>query len=175
MTIYTRNNRPDLLRYRAVLFDADGTLRRCTVPGQVCPNRLGEWELIPGTKEYLDKLPDHLSYGLVSNQGGVAAGKLSHATARQLLGDLADALWDAPVPIALCFHSSKGNCLCRKPSPMMILVAASLIPSAPRLPPGVLQEVQRHQVLYVGDMESDKEAAVAAGVDFMWADEFFER
>ena len=29
--------------------------------------------------------------------------------------------------------------------------------------------------LYVGDMESDKEAAEAAEIDFMWASEFFEK
>jgi len=28
----------DLEKKKLVIFDADGTLRRCTVPGQPCPN-----------------------------------------------------------------------------------------------------------------------------------------
>ena len=32
---------------RLVVFDADGTLRRTTVPGQPCPRASDQWELLP--------------------------------------------------------------------------------------------------------------------------------
>lgn len=38
---------------KLIMFDADGTLRRCTVPGQPCPNNPDEWELMPNIKETL--------------------------------------------------------------------------------------------------------------------------
>jgi histidinol phosphatase-like enzyme len=41
---------------RLYVFDADGTLRRTTVPGLPCPNRPGEWELIPGVRERLARI-----------------------------------------------------------------------------------------------------------------------
>lgn len=47
----------DLSTKKLIIFDADGTLRRCTVPGQPCPNKADEWELMPGAKERLATLP----------------------------------------------------------------------------------------------------------------------
>jgi len=42
--------------YRLIIFDADGTLRCCTVPGQVCPNADNQWELLPNVKEKLSEI-----------------------------------------------------------------------------------------------------------------------
>src|SRR4051794_15098562 len=40
-----------------VIFDADGTLRYVTVPGQHYPLRPEEWRLMPGVRETLAALP----------------------------------------------------------------------------------------------------------------------
>jgi phosphoglycolate phosphatase-like HAD superfamily hydrolase len=31
------------------------------------------------------------------------------------------------------------------------------------------------ETIFVGDQEADREAAMAAGCDFLWAEDFFER
>lgn len=41
-----RRRTVDITTKKLIIFDADGTLRRCTVPGQPCPNKDGEWELM---------------------------------------------------------------------------------------------------------------------------------
>ena len=61
--------------YQLFIFDADGTLRRCTVPGQPCPNQPGEWELLPNVVETLHHYDWRVrDYAIVSNQGGIGLG-----------------------------------------------------------------------------------------------------
>ena len=63
--------------YKLIIFDVDGTLRRCLAPGQVCPNAPDQWELMPNVKETLAEikwgLPDcgNTAFGIASNQAGV--------------------------------------------------------------------------------------------------------
>ncbi len=152
--------------YKLIIFDADGTLRRCTILNQPCPNRDGEWELIEGVKE---KLQAYLEYGgligIASNQGGIALNYLTEHTAMKMLTDLyKEITGDEPAPgrIQICPHATRSNCKCRKPAPGMIdaiVEAAGL--------------TDYDDVLFVGDMESDKHAAIRAGVNFVWAWDFF--
>lgn len=154
---------------RLIIFDADSTLRRCTVPGQPCPNRPDEWELMPGVRERLAALGRRY-VAVVSNQGGVALGLLSSSMAISLLSDMAqEAFTDEQMRtcrIYICPHNPKASCRCRKPSPLMLYQAMECAePSGPGISPV--------ETLYVGDMQSDKEAADRAGVDFLWAWQFF--
>src|SRR3954469_23765035 len=76
---------------RLIIFDADGTLRRTTVEGLPCPNRPGEWELIPGVRERLGEIDwgaGGARFGVASNQGGVGVGYLSLTAARRLLEEM---------------------------------------------------------------------------------------
>lgn len=159
----------DLDGVRLLIFDADGTLRRCTVPGQVCPNRDGEWELLPNVKETLARFDWHtqtggMKFGIVSNQGGVGLGYISEADAYQMLADMVVAAtggWPRSGTIRICPHAPSAGCACRKPKPGMLL-ALSRWWGEPA-----------ERVMYVGDMESDRQAAEAAGVRFTWAKDFF--
>lgn len=169
---------------RVILFDADGTLRRCTVPGQHCPNDGSEWELFsdvrPRLRACLQANP-RLAFGIVSNQGGVHSGKLSEDTARQLLEDTARAAFVhlgatasgapcfPPWAVRYCPHSSQGNCLCRKPSPALLFETAAIFESPSATP------IQRSECLYVGDLFTDMQAATNAGFHFAWACDFFGR
>jgi D-glycero-D-manno-heptose 1,7-bisphosphate phosphatase len=152
---------------RLYIFDADGTLRRTTVPGLPCPNKPGDWELIPGVKERLAQIDwgaDGARFAVASNQGGVGVGYLSYATARQLLVEMAAAaLGKEPPPgsIEMCPHAPYLNCPCRKPKPEMLLRLVRRF------------RVSKSQALFVGDMPTDEEAARRAEIPFMWAHEFF--
>lgn len=146
---------------RLIIFDADGTLRRCTVPGQPCPNKDGEWEVIPGVRERIAGLPECTRFAIVSNQGGVGMGMIPRDVAWQMLLELGDQTMKGQGVVYMCPHAPKHGCTCRKPSPYMLLIAMTDTETLPR------------ETLYVGDMESDREAAQRAGVAFAWACEFF--
>lgn len=160
-------------QYKVYLFDADDTLRTCTVEGQNCPYKEGEWEILPGVKEKLASLPGNPVFGVVSNQGGVASGKVPYGVAHKMLVQTAEAAFPRGSLrlslIKFCPHSSKGKCVCRKPSPYMILdsVATAMMNYSG------FGDLQLTEVLFVGDADTDKEAAERAGVDFMWAHDFF--
>ena len=152
------------LPYRLILLDCDDTVRRCTVPGQPCPNRPGEWELLPNVKEVLAQYPLDVSFGMVSNQGGIALHFLTETEAMDLLEDCWLALGISPerrLYTMLCPHAPRAGCRCRKPQPGMLL---ALLARAQVLP---------GEALYVGDQPSDEEAARRAGIDFLYAHEFF--
>lgn len=149
---------------KLVIFDADGTLRRCTVPGQPCPNKDGEWELMPGVKERLANTAA-ARFAVVSNQGGVGLGHMAEDTAVRLLTEMCDAAFPRGkgklVHLLWCPHAPKAGCRCRKPSPLLLyqaMIEADALPS---------------ETMYIGDMESDREAAQRAGVPFAWAWQFF--
>lgn len=148
------------------VFDADGTLRRSTVPNRPTPNKDNEWELLPNVKEKLQKILSRRTdviLAIASNQGGIEQGYLSRKQARKLLDDLYRELTGKRAPkgmIQLCPDFERPSD-CRKPKPGMLL---KIIEQA---------GVSREQTLFVGDNEDDKVTAKNAGVRFMWAKNFF--
>lgn len=154
---------------RLYIFDADGTLRRTTVPGLPCPNRPGEWELIPGVRVRLAQIEwgeGGARFGVASNQGGVGLGYMTLAAARGLLEEMVVAAFGVPPPagsVEVCPHAPHRGCGCRKPMPGMLLSLMRRFRAAPE------------ETLFVGDMDKDEGAARAAGTRFMWAHEFFGR
>lgn len=153
--------------FKLYVFDADGTLRRSTVPGKPCPNRRGEWELIPGVRERLAEIewgPEGARFGIASNQGGVGLGYLTFETAFGMLEEMAAEAFGVVPPrgsVEVCPHAPHLNCPCRKPRPEMLLRLMSRFRAAP------------HETLFVGDMPTDAETAFNAGTHFAWAHEFF--
>lgn len=145
---------------KLIIFDADGTLRRCTVEGQPCPNDHDQWELLPNVRETLAGLTDKL-FGIVSNQAGVAYNYLTDEMAYILLYDLSFAAFGKKVMIEFCPHAVDADCECRKPKPRMLERCMNMA------------LVGRDETLYVGDMESDRQAAENAGCAFVWAKDFF--
>jgi D-glycero-D-manno-heptose 1,7-bisphosphate phosphatase len=149
------------------IFDADGTLRWTTVPGQPCPNRPGEWRLMPNVKEILRRIhwgPGGSFLGVASNQGGVALGYLTEEMAYQLIeAALVEAIGYVPprTVIDMCICHPDVHCESRKPNPGMLLRIMQTLDVGPE------------ETLFVGDLEVDREAARRAGTAFMWASEFF--
>ncbi len=150
-----------------IVFDADNTLRRTTVPGQVCPRHAGQWELLPGVVERLRAIswgPGAMQLGIASNQDQIAYGFLSEATAHALLLDMARQATGYTPPadaVQLCPHSIESACRCRKPQPGLLHRVMQFY----AVPAG--------KTLFVGDHAVDAEAARRAGVRFQWAQDFF--
>ena len=153
---------------RLLLLDRDGTLNESYDTGP--PNHPAEVVLLPGVAA---RLHEYASMGwrlvIVTNQGGVAFGYLSEEQAHATHQALLDAL---PVHVDasyLCPHHPRGTiahyakpCPNRKPAPGAILDALDRYGAKPQ------------DCLFVGDQDTDLQAAKAAGVPFEWAWKFFE-
>jgi D-glycero-D-manno-heptose 1,7-bisphosphate phosphatase len=155
-------------RFRLIIFDADDTLRRTTVPGQPCPYAADQWELLPNVRDVLSRLPwtspGGPRLGLASNQDHVGYGHLTLETARSLLRDLAVAVTGIAPPDAalqLCPHPLGVQCACRKPKPEMLLSIMRYYGATPK------------DTVFVGDSETDRRAAEAAGIAFVPAAALF--
>jgi histidinol-phosphate phosphatase family protein len=156
-------------RPRLLLLDRDGTLNRNL--GNRPPNHSHEVELMPGVAT---RLRQYAALGwrlvIVTNQGGVAFGYQTERQARAIHESVLDAL---PVQVDasyLCPHHPEGTiphyavpCPNRKPAPGAILDALARF------------EAHSQDCLFVGDQESDGQAARAAGVPFARAKVFFDR
>jgi len=153
---------------RLIIFDADGTLRRCTTPGHPAPRHRGEWEMQPGVRarlRHLDFGPGGYLVGIASNQDGVAYGHTSEAEARRLLIDALQAATGIRVAdeaAQLCPHALEVPCDCRKPAPGMLAAIMGHYGLTPA------------ETLFVGDSDCDAEAARRAGIRFRRAQEFFD-
>lgn len=154
--------------YDLYIFDADGTLRYCTVNREQpnYPLNPSEWDIIPGVYEKLSQIDwDKKYFGIASNQRGVSLGYLSEGMGFLLLWELALAVTKYiphPGMIRLCPHGKDEDCDCRKPKPGMIYKIMDCCQISPE------------GTLFVGDMETDQRAAEAAGVDFQYARDFFD-
>jgi histidinol-phosphate phosphatase family protein len=162
--MWQRIKRPQIL-----FLDRDGTLNRSL--GHRPPNHPDEVEILAGVAEALHH---HASLGwylvVVTNQGGVAFGYQTESQAEATHQAVLDAL---PVEIDvsyLCPHHPRGTiaryareCPNRKPAPGRIVEALERFGAKPEA------------CLFVGDLDTDQQAAEAAGVPFRWAWEFFER
>jgi histidinol-phosphate phosphatase family protein len=156
-----------LKRPRLLMLDRDGTLNASL--GSRPPNRPDEVELLPNVGA---KLRWYAAQGwrlvVITNQGGVAYGYRTETQVHRIHRAVMDALpvgFDASY---LCPHHPNGSvpryavsCPNRKPAPGAILDAMDRF------------QVKAVDSLFVGDRDSDRLAAVAAGVPFRWAEDFF--
>jgi histidinol-phosphate phosphatase family protein len=154
---------------RLLFLDRDGTLNYSL--GEHPPNHPTEVRLLPGVASKLHRCT---AMGwrivIITNQGGIAFGYLTESQAHAIHRAVLNAL---PVEVDasyLCPHHPDGTiaryaitCPNRKPSPGAILDALTLFGAEPQ------------NCLFVGDRDSDRLAAAAAGVPFKWAWEFFGR
>lgn len=134
-------------RPAAVLLDRDGTLVHDVAynadPGLVSP--------ADGAREALATLRARgIPIGVVTNQSGVARGRLSHRDVTAVNARVAELL--GPIGVfQVCPHAPDDGCGCRKPAPGLVLAAAAALGAHPR-----------HCVV-IGDIGADVEAAERAG------------
>jgi D-glycero-D-manno-heptose 1,7-bisphosphate phosphatase len=132
---------------RAVLFDRDGTLVH-DVPYNGDPELVAP---VDGAARAVRALKNAgVRTGVVTNQSGIARGIVTreqvdavNARVDELVGPFD--VWE------LCPHGPEDGCPCRKPAPGMVLDAAYRLGLDP------------HDVVVIGDIGADVEAAKAAG------------
>lgn len=138
---------------RAVFLDRDGTV--IVDPPDERVDRLDKIQLFPDTVEAL-KLLASLDYGviLVTNQAGIAEGRINEAEFRVINQCVLDMLAPSGIKILktyMCPHAPPDNCECRKPKPTMLLEAAEEF------------DIGLADSWMVGDRQSDILAGIAAG------------
>lgn len=149
-----------------IIFDKDNTLI-ASYDGRPA-NTVAEQRLLPGVEKKCAELRKQgHTLAIASNQGGVAFGYMTQLQAQVLVRHAARLIGAANWE--LCPHHPQGTitpynvaCRCRKPAPGMI---HKLMRRCRYYNPSA--------VLFVGDQETDRQAAEAAGVRFEWAHKFF--
>lgn len=137
-----------------VIFDADGTL----TPQRATSRTPFEHRLLPGVAEKCSTLrADGYTLAVASNQGGARREKNPRLSFGYVLNFLR---WlQRELGLAACKFATRPPR--KKPSPAMLNELMAELGFTP------------DQTIFVGDQESDREAAQAAGVSFQWATDFF--
>jgi HAD superfamily hydrolase (TIGR01662 family) len=147
---------------KALFLDVDGTLRR-TRSGEPYPRHPDDLELLPGRREILAAwVAAGRRLFLVSNQSGVASGKLSREAAEAGFRRTVELLGVPVADVAFCPHPAfPAGCWCRKPMPGLGVALMQR------------HKLSREHLIVVGDMKSDAEFAAGLGAKFYDAETFF--
>lgn len=138
---------------KAVFLDRDGTL--IVDPPDLRVDRISKIHLFPDVFKAMKRLGE-LDYAvfIVTNQAGIAEGRLSEADFERLNGIVLELLQPTGVKIRktyVCPHGEDGKCECRKPKPKLLFDAAREF------------EIDLKQSWSIGNRESDIQAGKAAG------------
>jgi len=140
---------------KALFLDRDGVLNREL--GRYVVS-VEEFEVLPTVAEAL-KLASDKGYLLIiiSNQGGVAKGLYGMNEVLAMQRIIENSLVSSDVRITEGYycphHSDHGECLCRKPQPLMLQKAIARF--------GIDSKLSH----FIGDHQRDMDAATAAGVN----------
>lgn len=153
------------------IFDLDGTL----ISGYMdSPGRnYDSWQPLPRRAAYLRHIISRgHTIAVATNQGAVAFGYVSERDARAKIAAALAALGQPDAPVYVCFadarstdarYSDPAQAARRKPSPAMLQEAMANAGASAA------------DTIYVGDRPEDEQAAAAAGVRYVDAEEFFSR
>jgi histidinol-phosphate phosphatase family protein len=148
---------------RGLFFDLAGTLVKMDDTRQLPlgPDGKITVELMPGVAEKVRPIRDHLIF-VVTNQAGIARGRLSLDQVEAAIAELDRQLGDILTGWQICPHDDGDRCGCRKPKGGMLTEL------------GATYGVDMAGSTMIGDQEVDAAAARAAGVGrFVWAQDFF--
>lgn len=155
------------------MLDVDGTLIESFLRKGAPREDYDRVEVLPGRQSWVNQMVDshkQVAFALVTNQAGVAMG---YQTEEQVWSKMAHVialmrLWRCPVTVHMAFEhpeakieAFKGSNGMRKPGPGMLLQALKA------------HGVNKQDSLFVGDMETDEQAALTASVPYRRAEEFF--
>ncbi len=138
-----------------VFMDRDGLINVPPPPKDRYILHPDSFELMPGIAEAIRLLNErNIPVAVVTNQKGVAIGKVAESTLHQIHDRMVELLAgeNATVQnIQYCPHSEADQCNCRKPLPGMLISAASAL------------NLQTETCWMIGDQPRDLEAGRAVG------------
>lgn len=152
------------------IFDKDGTL--INGMNNRPANKPDEQQPLLGVVEKMANLRDSGALiAIASNQGGVAWGFITEAEAQALVKDAAQKVGGVDFWRCCCYDARAKD---KNPESPYARKSYRRKPA-----PGMIREIMKsagvsaEDTIMVGDQESDRQAAEAAGIRFVWAAEFF--
>lgn len=135
---------------RALFLDRDGTL----IVDVGYPRDPDQVELLPGAAAALAALPAEIALVIVTNQSGLARGRITPAEATAVQARVEARFGAAGVRFAgvfVCPHGPDDGCRCRKPAPGLLRDAAAAL------------DLDLPRSIMIGDKAADVAAGHAAG------------
>jgi len=144
----------------AHFFDLGGTL--LALDGdEIARDQTGRATILPRVVAMLSALAGSPVF-VVTNQAGLADGTLTRAQFDGFCAQLSTATSGVVTEYAVCAHPRDAGCACRKPQPGLVLRLAAV------------HHIDLAASVMVGDTETDRQLAAAAGVGrFAWAAGYF--
>ena len=134
-----------------VFLDRDGTINVKAPEGDYVKS-WAEFEFLPGAREAIGRLAEAgVRVIVVTNQRGVALGRMTRADVEDIHTRLLAETGDAIAAIYYCPHDH-DSCDCRKPRTGMFRQARAAFP-----------DIEFERTTVIGDARSDVEAARAIG------------
>ena len=141
---------------KAVFFDRDGVLNE---KREDYVKSVDELTIISGIEKRLSLLQQNgFELFIITNQSVINRGIISLDMEEKINQKLLDYLKKYRIKISkiyICPHRPDENCSCRKPKPGLILKAA------------LENSIDLKQSWFMGDSDSDKQAAINAGCNFI--------
>jgi HAD superfamily hydrolase (TIGR01662 family) len=148
---------------KGLFLDVDGTLRT-TLSGEIYPRHAEDVVLLPNRKAVLERwIAQGYQLFFLSNQSGIASGKLSQEAAEGAFLRTAELLGLPVTEVTYCPHPAfPVGCYCRKPLPGLGIYLMNKY------------RLDLSQCVMVGDMDSDEAFARNIAVRYIDAQEFFQ-
>jgi HAD superfamily hydrolase (TIGR01662 family) len=148
---------------KGLFLDVDGTLRT-TLSGEIYPRHADDLVLLPNRKAVLERwIAQGYQLFFLSNQSGIASGKLSQEAAEGAFLRTAELLGLPVTEVTYCPHPAfPVGCYCRKPLPGLGIYLMNKY------------RLDLSQCIMVGDMDSDAAFARNIAVRYVDAQEFFQ-
>ena len=142
--------------YLLILLDRDGVINQSPIEGDYV---LHEQELVlfGNVITAIAHVSKIKNVACVTNQQCVGKGLLSSSELEIIHSKIANKVLSAGgnrIHFYVCPHTINDRCNCRKPKPGLILQSMSDF------------KVNREEICFIGDRDTDRMAAEAAGIDF---------
>jgi D-glycero-D-manno-heptose 1,7-bisphosphate phosphatase len=140
---------------KAIFLDRDGVINHPKRNYYVY--RIEDFRINSGVIEALQNFQekDFLLF-VITNQGGISKGKYTAEDVDKVHAFMEEQLRDKGIYLSAIYycphHTSRENCLCRKPKPLMLEKAMAQF------------DVDPGRSWFIGDKKTDVEAGTAAGV-----------
>lgn len=147
-------------KYKLLLLDRDGVLNQKPGEGDYVTSK-SRLLVFHEVLAKVAKLTQQIRVVVVTNQQGVGKDLMSQSdleSVNEAINEQIVRLGGQKIVFFVCTHVIDLQCECRKPKPGLILKAISSF------------HVLSNEAIFIGDQESDREAAKLARIDFLKTD-----
>ena len=141
--------------HKPLFIDRDGVINRSVVLPRYL-SRVEQFDFLPETFTSLQQLRDAVyEFYIITNQAGISRGQATPEQIADIHAYMKNEFQKHGVLIRgiyVCPHQDSDNCNCRKPKPGLLLQAIAE------------HQLNPEEVIFIGDRETDMQAARAAGV-----------